>query len=104
MTVWRQGAAADRPDAMPDVTIYTRKFCGYCIAAKELLAAKGVGYRELDGTYDANIRAEMIARSHGGRTFPQIFIGDTHVGGCDDLHDLDRAGKLDAILAAEKTS
>jgi glutaredoxin 3 len=104
MTARRQTAVAIRRDAMQDVTIYTRKFCGYCAAAKELLASKGVIYRELDGTYDADIRAEMIERSRGGRTFPQIFVGDTHVGGCDDLHDLDAAGKLDGLLGAEKAS
>lgn len=83
---------------MPNVTIYTRKFCGFCSAAKSLLKSKGVNYKELDGTYDQAVRAEMMQKSNGGRTFPQIFIGEKHVGGCDELHALDRAGKLDPLL------
>ena len=83
---------------MPKITIYTRKFCGFCSAAKSLLKSKGVQYKELDGTYDPKIREEMIRKSNGGRTFPQIFIGDIHVGGCDELHALDRAGNLDPML------
>ncbi len=85
---------------MSNVTIYTRKLCGYCSAAKSLLGRKGVGFREFDGTFNSDIRAEMAARSNGARTFPQIFIGETHVGGCDELYALDRAGRLDALLAA----
>ena len=83
---------------MPEVTIYTRKFCGFCTAAKSLLKSKNVKFEERDGTYDPAVREEMIQKSQGGRTFPQIFIGDTHVGGCDELHALDRAGKLDPLL------
>jgi glutaredoxin 3 len=86
---------------MANVTIYTRKFCGYCTAAKALLARKGVAFREFDGTYDAAVRAEMIERSGGGRTFPQIFIGERHIGGCDDLHDLEAEGRLDGLLKSE---
>jgi glutaredoxin 3 len=86
---------------MANVTIYTRKFCGYCTAAKALLARKGVEFREFDGTCDAAVRAEMIERSGGGRTFPQIFIGERHVGGCDDLHDLEAEGRLDGLLKSE---
>lgn len=85
---------------MPDVTIYTRQFCGYCSAAKRLLESKGVDYVEHDATFSPELKREMIQRSHGGMTFPQIFIGEFHVGGCDDLHALDRAGKLDPLLAA----
>lgn len=85
---------------MANVTIYTRKFCGFCTAAKRLLEKKGVSYVERDATFDPELKREMIQRSHGGMTFPQIFIGDVHVGGCDDLHALERAGKLDALLAA----
>ena len=84
---------------MPKVTIYTRMMCGYCSAAKLLLDKKGVKYNEKDGSFDRAIRAEMTQRSKGGSTFPQIFIGDKHVGGCDELHELERAGKLDAMLA-----
>ncbi|MCI5075278.1 glutaredoxin 3 [Oricola sp.] len=85
---------------MANVTIYTRKFCGFCSAAKSLLDKKGVAYVEHDATFNPDLKREMIQRSQGGMTFPQIFIGEFHVGGCDDLHALDRAGKLDALLAA----
>ena len=85
---------------MPEVVLYTRKFCGYCSAAKSLLQSKGVKYKEFDGTFDQKVRAEMMQKSNGGRTFPQIFIGDKHIGGCDELHALDRAGKLDPMLKA----
>lgn len=85
---------------MASVTIYTRQFCSYCSAAKKLLEKKGVTYQEHDATNAPAVRQEMIDRSNGGRTFPQIFINGVHVGGCDDLHALDGAGKLDAMLAA----
>ncbi len=85
---------------MPRITIYTRRFCGYCTAAKNLLARKGVAYEEIDATGAPEKRQEMIARS-GRFTFPQIFIGDRHVGGCDDLHALQARGELDALLAEE---
>ncbi len=83
---------------MVPVTIYTRDGCGYCVRAKALLSSKGVAFDEINAGYDADLKAEMVARS-GRTTFPQIFIGGTHVGGCDDLHDLEAAGKLDALLA-----
>lgn len=83
---------------MPDVTIYTRKFCGYCTAAKKLLKGKGVDFKEHDATMDRALKAEMIKRSNGGMTYPQIFIGNKHVGGCDDLYELEYDGKLDALL------
>ena len=85
---------------MTSVVIYTRQFCGYCSAAKKLLENKGVAYEEHDATNAPAVRQEMIARANGRSTFPQIFIGDRHVGGCDDLHALERAGELDALLAA----
>ena len=85
---------------MTSVTIYTRQGCGYCTRAKSLLTSKGVDFVEHDATGNAELRQEMIAKSKGGSTFPQIFIDKTHIGGCDDLHALDRAGKLDAMLAA----
>lgn len=85
---------------MANVTIYTRQFCGYCTASKRLLDKKGVSYVEHDATLDPNARREMIQRSKGGSTFPQIFVNDIHVGGCDDLYALERAGKLDALLAS----
>ena len=84
---------------MKPVEIYTSPFCGYCHAAKRLLSKKGVAFTEHDVSRDPSLRAIMIQRSNGGRTVPQIFIGETHVGGSDDLHALDHAGKLDAILA-----
>ena len=84
---------------MSEVTIYTRAFCGYSTAAKRLLDAKGVAYTEHDATFSPDLRREMIARANGRSTFPQIFIGGTHVGGSDDLHALEREGRLDALLA-----
>jgi glutaredoxin 3 len=85
---------------MTSVTIYTRQGCGFCTRAKSLLTSKGVDFVEHDATGNAELRQEMIDKSNGGSTFPQVFIGDKHVGGCDDLHALDRAGKLDTMLAA----
>ena len=82
---------------MVPVTIYTRDGCGYCTRAKMLLARKGAAFTEINAGYDAALKAEMVQRS-GRRTFPQIFIGDSHVGGCDDLYDLDAEGRLDALL------
>ena len=84
---------------MKDVTIYTRKWCGFCTAAKRLLESKDATYHEHDGTYDPDVRQEMIQKSGGRTTFPQIFIGSTHVGGCDELMALEQQGKLDAMLA-----
>lgn len=84
---------------MSEVTIYTRALCGYCAAARRLLDSKGVAYDERDATFSPDLRQEMMARAGGRSTFPQIFVGDTHVGGCDDLHALERAGRLDALLA-----
>ena len=84
---------------MPSVTIYTRQFCGYCTAAKRLLADKGIDFDEIDATGDPEKRNEMITRS-GRFTFPQIFIGDRHIGGCDDLFALQSRGELDTLLAA----
>jgi len=82
----------------PAVVIYTTGWCPYCARAKKLLEKKGVEYAEFDVESAPDKRAEMQARS-GRRTVPQIFIGDSHVGGCDDLHDLEDEGKLDALLA-----
>ena len=85
---------------MKPVDIYTSPLCGYCHAAKRLLSSKGVEFTEIDVWAAPERKPEMIQRANGGRTVPQIFIGDTHVGGCDDLHALERAGKLDALLEA----
>lgn len=84
---------------MTQVTIYTRALCGYCTAAKRLLDKKQVIYDERNASQTPQLRQEMIARSNGRTTFPQIFIGDTHIGGCDDLHALERDGRLDTLLA-----
>lgn len=84
---------------MTKIVIYTRQFCGFCTAAKNLLDSKGVAYEEIDATYAPEKRQEMMQRS-GRATFPQVFIGTTHVGGCDELHALERNGKLDALIAA----
>lgn len=84
---------------MKPVTLYTTPLCGYCAAAKRLLAAKGVAFSEIDVSSDPARRAEMQARSNGGRTVPQIFVGETHVGGYDQMAALDRAGGLDPLLA-----
>lgn len=86
---------------MPEVVIYTRALCSYCSAAKRLLDSKGVAYVENDASFSPELRQEMIQRTNGRSTFPQIFIGDLHVGGSDDLHALEHAGKLDALLAGE---
>lgn len=82
---------------MPKIVIYTRDWCSYCAWAKRLLDAKGVLYQEIDIEGRPELEAEM--RRKAGRTsVPQIWIGDAHVGGCDDLHALERAGRLDALL------
>ncbi|EAP77935.1 MULTISPECIES: glutaredoxin 3 [Roseovarius] len=85
---------------MKQVEIYTSPLCGFCHAAKRLLKEKNVNFTEIDVLENPNRKPEMIQRANGGRTVPQIFVGDTHVGGCDDLYALERAGKLDALLAA----
>jgi glutaredoxin 3 len=85
---------------MKPVEIYTSPLCGFCHAAKRLLTSKGVNFAEVDVSRDADRKAEMMQRANGGRTVPQIFVGDVHVGGSDELHALERAGKLDALLAA----
>lgn len=85
---------------MKPVEIYTTPYCGFCHAAKRLLSAKGVSFHEIDVIAAPDRKAEMVQRANGGRTVPQIFIGDRHVGGCDELHALERAGKLDPMLAA----
>lgn len=84
---------------MAQVTIYTTKVCPYCVRAKHLLDRKGVEYQEISAEDEA-VRETMIAKSGGQRTVPQIFINNHHVGGCDDLYALDKAGKLDGMLDA----
>ncbi|KQP51903.1 glutaredoxin [Methylobacterium sp. Leaf399] len=82
------------------VTIYTTSWCPYCAAAKVLLRDKSVAFTEIDVEKTAGARAAMMQRAGGRTSVPQIFVGDTHVGGCDDLHALERAGKLDPLLSA----
>lgn len=83
---------------MAKVEIYTRDFCGYCSRAKSLLARKGADVTEFEAGMDADLRREMIQRSNGGSTFPQIFINGRHIGGCDDLFELEAGGSLDGLL------
>lgn len=84
--------------SQPRIQIYTTRTCPFCIRAKALLEQKGAKFDETDVGADASKRAAMTQRANGKRTVPQIFIGDTHVGGCDELFALDRAGKLDPML------
>ena len=83
---------------LKDVTIYTRQFCGFCTAAKRLLGDKGVSFTEHDVTFDPALKKQMINKSQGGTTFPQIFIGKEHIGGCDDLFALEKSGALGVML------
>ncbi len=83
---------------MREVTVYTKPLCPYCVRAIGLLQRKGATVREISAAFDPSARAAMIEKSGGRRTYPQIFVGETHIGGCDDLHALDAAGKLDALL------
>jgi glutaredoxin 3 len=85
---------------MSRIQIYTTRYCPYCHAAKRLLSKKGVEFDEIDVSGDAKGRSQMVTRANGRMTVPQIFIGATHVGGYDDLYALDRAGKLDGLLAS----
>ena len=85
---------------MKNIRVYTTQMCPYCVRAKSLLKKKGADFEEIDVTMDDVARQEMQARSGGARTVPQIFIGDTYVGGCDDLYALDSAGGLDPLLSA----
>jgi glutaredoxin 3 len=84
---------------MARILLYTTQFCGYCRAAKQLLRGKELDFEEIDVGFDADKRAEMIEHAHGLRTVPQIFIHGRHVGGYEELTDLEREGKLDAWLA-----
>jgi glutaredoxin 3 len=84
---------------MSQVTIYTKPYCPYCVRAVDLLERKGVAFTEIEAAFDPAKRQEMIQRS-GRATFPQIFVGDRHIGGCDDMMALERAGQLDPLLRA----
>ena len=90
--------------AEPRILVYSTPFCGYCGAAKRLLTAKGADYAEIDVMMDPERRQEMLAKSGGRRTVPQIFIDGRHIGGFDELNALDKAGELDALLAVPAPS
>ncbi len=90
---------ARNEEDMPQIEIYTSPLCGFCHAAKRLLTSKDAAFVEIDVFANPDRKPEMITRANGGRTVPQIFFGETHVGGCDDLYALERSGKLDALLA-----
>ncbi|MEO0399820.1 MAG: glutaredoxin 3 [Pseudomonadota bacterium] len=83
---------------MQKVIVYTKPLCPFCVRALSLLDRKGADIEEISAGFDREKKQEMIAKSNGKTTFPQIFIGDAHVGGCDDLFALERAGRLDALL------
>ena len=85
---------------MAQVTIYTKPYCPYCIRAVSLLEKKGVDFTEIEAAFDPAVRAEMVQKAHGRTTFPQIFIGERHIGGCDEMMALEREGKLDPLLQA----
>ena len=85
---------------MSPVTIYTKTWCPYCMAAKNLLEQRGIAFTEIEITGKPGLRDEMLAKAKGRSTVPQIFIGERHVGGCDDLYALDRKGELEKLLAA----
>ena len=85
---------------MSKVTIYTKPYCPFCIRALDLLEKKGVAFTEIEAAFDPAKRQEMIQRAGGRATFPQIFVGDRHIGGCDEMMALERSGQLDPLLAA----
>ncbi|HEY3695341.1 glutaredoxin 3 [Phenylobacterium sp.] len=85
---------------MSQVTIYTKPYCPYCVRALALLEEKGVDFTEVEAAFDPEKRQEMMRRS-GRTTFPQIFVGDRHIGGCDEMMALERAGELDELLTAD---
>lgn len=89
---------------MPNVKVYTAGNCCYCHMAKDLLRRKGAPFEEIDLTGRADLRADLRERAGGRNTVPQIWIGEVHVGGCDDLHALERSGKLDTLLASKSSS
>jgi glutaredoxin 3 len=85
---------------MSNVTIYTKPYCPYCVRAVSLLEKKGVAFTEIEAAFDPEKRQEMMRRAGGRATFPQIFVGEQHIGGCDEMVALDRDGKLDPLLQA----
>ena len=83
---------------MSHITIYTKPYCPYCVRALSLLEQKGIAFTEIEAGFDPEKRQEMMRRAGGRATFPQIFVGDLHIGGCDEMMALERAGKLDPLL------
>ncbi len=94
-----KGGIFEITSPMPKTIIYTTIACGYCVRAKRLLEAKGIPFEEVGVSYDAETRLAMMEKSGGRMTVPQIFVGDTHIGGYDDLYELERSGKLDPLLS-----
>lgn len=92
-------SSVERSFGMNSVEIYTSPTCGFCHAAKRLLDQKGVNFSEINVNAQPQKKAEMVQRANGRRTVPQIFIGRTHIGGCDELYALERSGKLDRLLS-----
>ena len=86
---------------MVSIDVYTKPMCPFCIRAMDLLKSKGAAFNDISAAFDPDKKKEMLERANGGRTYPQIFIGDFHVGGCDDLFALEKAGKLDGLLNGE---
>ena len=97
--VGKGALARHRRVTMARVTLYTTDFCPYCTMAKRLLAARGVAFEEIDVGGNLALRQEMTSKANGRRSVPQIWIGETHVGGCSELYQLDATGELDALLA-----
>ena len=89
---------------MPTVEIYTTPYCPYCIEAKALLQRKNVAFTEIDVSGDRELRMTMVQRANGRSTVPQIFIGAVHIGGCDDLYELESGGKLDPLLKGQASA
>jgi glutaredoxin 3 len=87
---------------MPPITIYTKAFCPFCVAAKALLKSKNAPFTEISVDGDSAAQSAMAARAGGRRTVPQIFLGDRHIGGCEDIHALDQIGELDPLLTASQ--
>ena len=83
---------------MKKITLYSTRTCGFCRAAKSLLDDKGVSYKEIDISFDPELRSQMITKANGSRTVPQIFINDAHLGGFSDLYSLQQSGTLDKLL------
>ena len=94
------GESLSIQQAMTQIVVYTKPYCPYCVRALALLEKKGVAFTEIEAGFDPGKRQEMVRRS-GRATFPQIFVGDHHIGGCDDMMALEREGRLDALLTAQ---